>query len=462
MDSRFNRRQILALALAGPGVGLTGCIGRVAQTDQSGGTATTAGAGDESTTAGGDESAAAVPEAVGLETLATGFRAPLDVAFAPDADRRYVADQPGVVSVHESGGLRDDPFLDLRDVVETGSEKGLLGIALHPEFAENRRVFVRYSAPPRSGTPDDYSHTFVLAEFEASRDGLRARRDTERTVLEIPQPQPNHNAGSVVFGPDGHLYVGVGDGGGGGDQGTGHVDDWYDGVSGGNGQDVTENLLGSILRIDVDEREGGKGYGVPEDNPLVGTDGLDEHYAWGLRNPWRMSFDAPEGDGGTASGGEWDFYVADVGQSAYEEVNLVEAGGNYGWNVREATHCYGASSCPARTPDGVRGGEPLVDPVIEYPHSGGDVSGVSVIGGYVYRGSAIPGLDGRYVFADLDTRGRLFVATRPDGDGLWPIRTVDVAGGLDRVLSFGRDADGELYVLGSTGGQSGLHRVVPA
>jgi glucose/arabinose dehydrogenase len=404
---------------------------------------------------------------VRVEPLATGFQAPLDVTFAPDADRRYVADQEGRVYVHGADGLRDEPLLDLRDSIEYGGEKGLLGITLHPNFAENRRLFVRYSAPRRSGTPSRYSHTFVLAEFAVDDDGVRARRDSERTILEIPEPQSNHNAGSVLFGPDGYLYVGVGDGGAGGDQGTGHVDDWYDAVGGGNGQDVTENLLGSVLRIDVDgeptvpARKRGDatnladdaGYAIPGDNPLVGGEGLDEHYAWGLRNPWRMSFDRGR------------LFVADVGQSSYEEVSLVEKGGNYGWNVREGAHCYRADDCPDETPASVRGGEPLVDPIVEYPHSGAAISGVSVIGGYVYRGSALPGLVGRYVFGDLSANGRLFVASEPGGDGgAWSTGIVEIAGGdaPRRILSFGRDPAGEVYVLGTGSDGGSLYRVVPA
>jgi glucose/arabinose dehydrogenase len=464
MRPSTSRRRFLAAALAGTTTGLAGC-GQQTDSPNEGTNGARAGTTEppetDVTTDG------AIPDSVGLETLATGFEAPLDVAFAPDADRRYVADQTGRVHVHESDGLREEPFLDLRDAIETGGEKGLLSIALHPDFAGNRRLFVRYSAPSRSGTPGDYDHTFVLAEFEATDDGLGVNRGSERAILEIPEPQGNHNAGDIAFGPDGYLYVAVGDGGASGDQGSGHVDDWYDSVGGGNGQDVTENFLGSILRIDVDneasetprngggettdEGDGGRAYAIPDDNPLVGGDGLDEHYAWGLRNPWRMSFD-----------GE-DFYVADVGQSRYEEVDLVEKGGNYGWNVLEGTHCYGADSCPDETPGSVRGGEPLIDPIIEYPHSGQPVSGRSVIGGYVYRGSALPGLEGAYVFGDLSAGGRLFAATRPEGDGLWPTQVVEVAGGdtLDRILSFGRDPDGEVYVLGTGADGGGFHRVVP-
>ncbi|WP_135854877.1 PQQ-dependent sugar dehydrogenase [Halorussus salinus] len=481
-----NRRRFLALAGATGAVGLAGCAGDAPSAD---GNATTEETDSDGTTTGTTdaESGDSLPEEVGLETLATGFEIPLDVAFAPGADRRYVADQRGRVFVNEGEGVREEPFLDLRETVTVGSETGLLGIALHPDFAQNRRVFVRYSAPPREGTPDGYSHTFVLAEFEATDDGRRAKRDSEETILEIPEPQGNHNAGSVVFGPDGLLYVGVGDGGSGGDQGTGHVEDWYDAVEGGNGQDVTENLLGSVLRIDVDGEasetprngggetadggQGGKPYAIPEENPFAGDDsaGLPEHFAWGFRNPWRMTFD------------RGDLLVADVGQSGYEEVSLVKRGGNYGWNVKEATHCYSADDCPDSTPEDVRGGEPLVDPVIEYPHGGEGVTGVSVIGGAVYRGSAMPDLSGVYLFADLAARGRLFAATPPEsrggndgaggagggsGDGdLWPTRVVDVAddaGKVSRVYSFGRDADGEVYVLASGDDGGGLHRVVPA
>ncbi|USZ69287.1 PQQ-dependent sugar dehydrogenase [Halorussus salilacus] len=468
MAPTSTRRRLLEAALAGATAALAGCAAEDPLADDAQSTETTASPETETTeaaetTEAGDD----IPESVGIETLATGLEAPTDVAFAPEADRRYVADQPGRILVHESDGLRDDPFLDLRDAVETAYEAGVLGVELHPEFAENRRAFVRYSAPRRDGTPDDYSHTFVLAEFEATDDGRRADPDSERTILEIPEPQSNHNSGDIAFGPDGYLYVGVGDGGGSGDQGTGHVEDWYDAVAGGNGQDVTENLLGSVLRIDVDgepadsetddsetdDEEDERAYAVPDDNPLVGEEGLGEHYAWGFRNPWGMSFDGER------------LLVADVGQSSYEEVNVVEKGGNYGWNVREATHCFEADDCPDETPDSVRGGEPLRDPVVEYPHSGDGVSGDSVIGGYVYRGSALPDLDGAYVFADLSADGRLFVAT-PTDEGQWPIRVVEVAGDdagkLGRVFSFGSDGDGEVYVLGSGEDGGGVHRLVPA
>ncbi|WP_266082751.1 PQQ-dependent sugar dehydrogenase [Haladaptatus caseinilyticus] len=382
------------------------------------------------------------PISVSLKTLASGMQAPIDVAFAPDADRRYIADQDGRIYVHESNGLRDKLFLDLRDAIEFEGEKGLLGIALHPDFAKNRRLFVRYSAPRRPGTPADYSHTFVLASFTANPDGTQALRDSERPVLEIPEPASNHNGGCIRFGPDGYLYVAVGDGGGSG----GGI-----GVQS-TGQNVTEDLLGSILRIDVDGRDTSTEYTIPEDNPLVGTSGRDEYYAWGFRNPWRMSFDGS------------DLFVGDVGESQYEEVDLVVNGGNYGWKIKEGTDCL-EDGCSDTVPTNVRGDEHLIDPIIEYPHFGRDVSGVSVIGGYVYRGSDFPLLNGTYIFGDYLANGRLFAATRSEDGGMWPTELVEVAdedkSKLDLILSFGRDNDGEVYVLaiGTDGG--GFHRLTP-
>jgi glucose/arabinose dehydrogenase len=433
----MNRRQYLTAAGA-LASGLAGCTASSSPADDTGTTPT--------------ETVAEAPDAIGLETLASGLRAPLDIAFASDADRRYIAQQQGTVRVHEADGLREEPLLDLGDRVTVGGEKGLLGIALHPDFTSNRRLFVRYSAPPREGTPDSDSHTFVLAEFRVSDDGRSVESNSERTLLEIPEPQSNHNAGAIVFGADGYLYVGVGDGGAGNDQGRGHVDDWYDAVGGGNGQDVQANLLGSILRLDVDS-QGDSAYAIPPDNPLVDGPGLDEHYAWGLRNPWRLAVD---GD---------DLYAGDVGQNEYEEIDRIVAGGNYGWNVKEGTHCFRANDCPDSTPASVRGGEPLRDPVVEYPHGNAAVSGISVIIGNVYRGSAIPGLNGQFVFGDYAAGGELFVATPQDGDGLWPTAAVPIADSdadkLQQILSFGRNGE-EMYVLGIGAESGGVHRLVPA
>ncbi len=439
----MRRRTVLATLAAGA-AGLAGCSQGPPPDGDPGAAGSNGGAGSD----GGGQTTTAidgVPGAVALEPVAVGLRAPLDIAFTPDADRRYIAEQQGVVHVHEPDGLRSEPLLDLRETVVTGFEQGLLGLALHPDFAANRRLFVRYSAPRRSGTPNGYSHTFVLAEFEVAADGRTVVPNSERTVLEVPQPQANHNAGSIVFGPEGYLYVGVGDGGAGGDQGDGHAEDWYGAVPGGNGQDVTGNLLGSILRLDVDGQAGNGGYAIPDDNPLAGREGLDEHYAWGFRNPWRLAV-----DGDT-------LYAGDVGQDRYEEVDRVERGGNYGWNVREGRHCFGAQDCPVSTSGDVRGGEQLREPVLEYPHSGATVSGISVVIGNVYRGSAVPGLDGRFVFGDYRANDRLFVADPADG---WASGVLPVGGdgAVDQILSVDRGPEGEIYVLG-TGGGGGVYRV---
>jgi len=374
------------------------------------------------------------------DELLSGVPSPVDVAV-PRPDEYFVADQTGTVSALDGADASPTTAVDLTDrMVAPGGERGLLGLAVHPDYDGSGRVYLRYSAPLRERMPSNYSHTFVLSEFELS-DG-RIDPDSERILLEIAEPQPNHNAGAVAFGPDGYLYVAVGDGGGGNDQGRGHVDDWYDAVAGGNGQDVTENLLGSVLRIDVDGGSSRRPYGIPDDNPLVGREGLEEQYAWGFRNPWRFSF-GPDGR----------LFVADVGQSSYEEVNVVEAGGNYGWNVREGEPCFRAEECPSTGPDG----EPLRDPVIQYPHDGDGITGISVIGGYLYDGQAIPALQGRYVFADYLAEGQLFVAT--EGDDGWSTTALPISDVESNVLAFGETPAGELLVC-STGGSGGaVHRV---
>jgi glucose/arabinose dehydrogenase len=407
---------------------------------------------------GGSERRAGGPyvpagERVGLEPVVEGLAAPVAIVFHPEADVRYVADQQGVVHLHDGDGLGDGPLLDLRErIVDLRSqydERGLLGLALHPEFPEDPRLFARYSAPVREGTPDDYDHTEVLASFELDDGGRTADADDESALLEIPSPQFNHNGGDIAFGPDGYLHVALGDGGSEGDRGPGHVD-------GGNGQDISENLLGSILRIDVDARGTVRGeerrYDVPEANPLVGEEGLDELYAWGLRNPWGMSFD---GDGR--------LFVADVGQHLFEEVNVVESGGNYGWNLREGSHCFDPArpaDPPEDCPEESRRGEPLRDPIVEYPHvHEGAVVGSAVSGGYVYEGGAIDALAGSYVLGDWATTqdrpsGRLFAAEPGEGgdEEPWSMTELSVtttgSGRIERnVLGFGRDPDGELYVL---------------
>ena len=468
-DERLTRRRVLHLGGLAAITGLTGCqiasngdrptggatspvpSPTVTPGDEDGDAGDDAGGGDSmDSTASPTGDPDTTTETRGFDDLqvrasrvAVGFTSPLGIEI-PQPGRRFVVDQTGQIYLQDETGLRQDPFLDVTDrMVDVGggySEQGLLGLTFHPAFAENGRFFVRYSAPSRGDTPDDYSHTFVLSEFRADPDATSADSDSERTILEIPQPQGNHNAGAITFGPDGYLYVATGDGGRADDQGNGHVDDWYDAVAGGNGQDLTDNLLGSILRIDVDDTAAGEPYTVPDDNPLLGSDGHDEQYAWGFRNPWRFSF-GPEGR----------LFVGDVGQGAWEEVNVVERGGNYGWNVKEGTHCFRADSCPDESPRG----RSFQDPAIEYPHGGAEVSGISVVGGYLYDGDAIPELQGRYVFADWRAEGGLFAAREP-ANGLWPTTTVSVESDEQfgpNVLSFGRDTSGELFVCTTANAQ---------
>jgi glucose/arabinose dehydrogenase len=399
------------------------------------------------------------PPAVGLQTVAEGLTSPVTLTSPGDGSGRlFVVDQAGLIRVVMADGtLRAEPFLDLRArmvaLMPGFDERGLLGLAFHPQYATNGRFFVYYSAPLRAGGPAGFNHTSHISEFHVSADPNRADPASERILLQVDKPQFNHNGGTVLIGPDdGDLYVSIGDGGGANDVGLGHVEDWYADNGGGNGQDVTQNLLGNILRIDVDA---GVPYGIPSDNPFAGSPGLDEVWAYGLRNPYRMSFD---------SGGSHELFVADVGQNRFEEVSIVTAGGNYGWNVKEATHCFDAESpnqepaaCPSVVgPGHPRTGDPLIDPIIEYPQARLGGPGVAVVGGHVYRGSALPQFHGRYVFGDWSRsfgqpNGSLFVA-KARKRGLWEMQELRVAtsptGRLNaRLLGFGEDAAGELYAL---------------
>ncbi len=421
---------------------------------------------------------------VRLERVAEGLTSPVAFEAAPgETGLHVVVDQVGLAYRYDEG-LVEDPFLDVRDrLVDIGEgtwadydERGLLGLAFHPSFDDDRKFYVRYSAPPREGNPfQDYGHTAVISEFRATDDATRAREGSERIVMEVPVPGPVHNGGGLAFGPDEYLYVGLADGSSHNGAGPGHVEDWYDGNSGGNAQNVEANRLGGILRIDVDGRDGDQGYAIPEDNPLVGRPGHDEFYAWGIRNPWRFSFDS-----------EGRLFEGDPGGRRFEEVNLVEKGGNYGWNVKEGTHCFDADDpgepredCPDSTPEDVRGGEELLDPIIEFPHwdDHGRPVGTAVIGGYFYESDAVPDLSGRYVFGDFSRTyeqpdGSLFVASPPSDGGLWSMEKLviegDPGGRLGRfVFGFGRDAEGELYLLSNeTGGPNGetgtVHRIAEA
>lgn len=397
------------------------------------------------------------PFTIGIRPVAAGLTSPVALTSSRDGSgRRFIVDQSGVIRILTADGtLLPVPFLDVRPRMvvlrPNFDERGLLGLAFHPDYASNGRFFVYYSAPLRAGGPAGFDHTSHIAEYRVSaHDPDLADPASERIVMQVDQPQFNHDAGALVFGPDRYLYIALGDGGGAHDTGLGHAEDWYEENSGGNGQDMTQNLLGSILRIDVD---GGIPYGIPADNPFVGRDGLDEQWAYGFRNPFRMSFDR---------GGEHGLLVGDVGQFLVEEVNVVVRGGNYGWNVKEGTLCFDTSnpnvpkeSCPDATPDGT----PLLPPVVEYLNSrqpGG--LGISVIGGYMYHGRDLPQLRRRYVFGDWSRSfrqpdGTLFAAT-PGGAGPWRMQELQVhgmpGGRLGRyVIGFGEDDEGEVYVLTS-------------
>lgn len=353
------------------------------------------------------------PPPLALETVAEGLSAPIGIASAPGG-WLLVNEQAGqVIGVHPERGERTTA-LDIRDRVLGEGERGLLGLVLHPDWPEDGRAFVHYS---------DRDGNTVVSEFNGGQEGDAAPildPASEVMLLNVEQPFANHNGGQLAFGPDGFLWFGLGDGGSGGDPL-------------GNGQDPS-TLLGSILRLDVAEAGG---YAIPDDNPFAdGSDGAPEVYLTGLRNPWRFSFD-PETDA---------LWIADVGQNAYEEINRIDpeadAGANLGWNIMEASHCFADAPCSS---DG------LVLPVAEY----GRDQGCSVTGGHVYRGSAVEGLAGWYLFSDY-CEGHLFgVHSETDGSDLAP-RILGETGGS--ISSFGTDEAGDLYVTDIGGGL--LSRIV--
>ena len=309
----------------------------------------------------------------------------------------------------EKGGIvwnfsHDDPlldatvFIDISLLVESGpSEAGLLGMALHPLFPSNHNVFLSYTGQ------DGGSLVSTISRFTSRDGGVTLDPSTEEVILTVEQPFNNHNGGNLAFGHDGYLYIGLGDGGRGGDP-QGH------------GQN-TETLLGSILRIDVD---GGPPYAIPKDNPFISEGGRPEIYAWGLRNPWRFSFDRGTGE----------LWVADVGQNNWEEVNKVQLGENYGWNIKEGTHCFKVDPCD--TPG-------ITDPIVEYSHD----EGASVTGGFVYRGTVLDLLKGLYLYADF-VSGKIWGLSFVQ-EGI-PDPKLLIESGLS-ISSFAEGIDGELYVL---------------
>lgn len=395
-----------------------------------------------------------------LELLTEGLPTLVGAIFPDDGSgRALLVGQAGQVLVRGADGtIAGTPFLDLRDRMitldDSYDERGLVGLALHPDFVQNGRVYAVYSAPTDDPLMDS---ELRLSEFSALPDLAMAPAESERMLLRIPKAEAGHNAGQLQFGPDGYLYVSVGDGG---------FSDGGDSVSAevGNSQNRAM-LLGKILRIDVDN---GDPYAIPSDNPFVGDPSTrSEIFALGLRNPWRFSFDV--------EGGVTRLFVGDVGQSLREEINLVTAGGNYGWRVREGTTCVNldALSFPLDgCADSDANGEKFTDPIIEYDRS----IGRAVTGGYVYRGNRLRALRGKYVFGDfsaalLTPDGRFFAATE-SASGRWSFRELAVEnreGGTigEYLYSFAEDTDHELYVITNdsvspTGAGAKLYRIVEA
>jgi glucose/arabinose dehydrogenase len=353
--------------------------------------------------------------AVTLKLVAAGLDAPVGMAVAYDGTNRlFVIGQKGKIHVIKDGKVMPVPFLDLSTKVDWGnnsySEKGLLGLAFHPQFRNNGKFYVYYSAPGGGAGAD---HKSMVEEYTVS-DNPDAANLTARKIIEIDQPESNHNGGQLAFGPDGFLYLGLGDGGGSGDR-HGSI---------GNGQDL-KSLLGKILRIDVNTETG---YRIPADNPFVNAQARPEIFAYGLRNPWRFSFDLKTGQ----------LFCADVGQNKWEEVNLIEKGKNYGWRIMEGNHCY--------DPPQKCNQAGLARPIAEYDHS----EGKSVTGGYVYRGQKFPDLQGKYIFADWT--GKLFMLSKSAADHQWTRYTLALKNseGDFYINSFGEDESGELYVLGQS------------
>ena len=354
------------------------------------------------------------PVAVALETVASGLAFPLHLTAPPGDPRLFIVEKGGTIRIVQEGVLLPTPFLDLSGAVSTGGEQGLLGLAFDPGYAANGRFVVHYTDPAGDTR---------VSSFRVSEDPNIADPASELAILAVDQPFPNHNGGQVLFGPDGLLYVMLGDGGSAGDPlGTGQA---------------LGDLLGSILRIQPLE-EGG--YAVPADNPFTGVpDARPEIWSYGLRNPWRADFDPLSGD----------LYVADVGQGEWEEVSVSTAadgagrGVNFGWRIMEGPECFGAESCDESG---------LQLPLVWYDHG----TGCSITGGLVYRGSAIPELQGHYFYADF-CAGFVRSFRLESGAAVDQYQWPALAPGAN-LPGFGRDASGELYVLGTDGA---VYRMVP-
>lgn len=354
------------------------------------------------------ENSGDIPD-IALQIQVSGLQQPVYVTSPPNSKNQlFIVEQSGRIRIAENGKLLLQDFLDLRDRVDSGGEKGLLSLTFHPSYLENGLFYVNYT-----GQKKRKLHTFI-SEFSRTANN-RADPQSERRLLEIQQPFSNHNGGQLQFGPDGYLYIGMGDGG--------SANDPYR-----HGQNLS-TLLGKMLRIDVDKHDNNRAYDIPHDNPFVSKSGVrPEIWAYGLRNPWRFSFDSDTGA----------LYVADVGQDHEEEINLVTRGGNYGWPIMEGKRCTpGINRRCDKTG--------LILPLWSYTHD----EGTSITGGYVYRGQAIPQLCGAYIYADFVTRK------------IWALRTQNNKILTERLLltapfhlsSFGIDSQKELYVIDYEGGR---------
>ena len=332
-----------------------------------------------------------------LEPVANGLTNPVSITHAGDS-RLFITLQRGLVMIHDGTRVLPEPFLDVRSLVTSNDERGLLSIAFPPHYAQTGLFYVNYT---------NLGGNTVVARYSVSPDPNRANPSSAVPILTIAQPFANHNGGQLQFGPDGYLYIGMGDGGSGGDPG--------------NRAQNLGDLLGKMLRIDVDSASP---YAIPPSNPFAGAGARPEIWSYGLRNPWRFSFDRATGD----------LWIADVGQGTWEEIDfqpVTSIGGeNYGWRRMEGTHCFNPSSnCNPGN---------LVLPVIEYNHG----VGCSVTGGYVYRGTRSPRLIGRYIYGDFCS-GRIFGATRSANGAVTTGQLVDVP---FNISTFGEDVNGEIYV----------------
>jgi glucose/arabinose dehydrogenase len=395
-----------------------------------------------------------------LQLIASNYTSPIGVVAFPDnSGRLAVIDQIGKIWIIDAGGhSMATPFMDLTSRIVPLSagydERGLLGLAFHPDYRNNGRFFVYYQMPRRTGGPApnvNWNNYSIISEFKVSSNPDMADLSTERKILDWDDPQSNHNGGTLAFGKDGYLYISIGDGGNANDVGPGHVEDWYAANAGGNAQNIEANLFGKILRIDINN---GNPYGIPMDNPFVNKPGRDEIYAYGFRNPFRFSFDMS---------GANNLYAGDAGQLLWEEIDMVKKGGNYGWNVKEGFHCFNAASslevlpsCP--TVDVWN--NQLTDPVIEINNWQNPAGGraTTVIGGNVYRGNDIPGLQGKYIFGTFSQsittpNGELFMAL-PTGQSPWNYQELvlqSFPNDLGQYLKgFGQDLSGELYLTTSS------------